>query len=46
VAPRILVAATGCGAIRACRELLGKRVGELKMRSKSPEPEGVLEVVT
>lgn len=45
VVPRILVAASRCGAIRACREVLGRRVGDLKARAKSPPPEGVLEVV-
>jgi GGDEF domain-containing protein len=45
VSPRILVAATKCGDIRACREALGRRIGELKAKVAAPPPEGVLEVV-
>jgi hypothetical protein len=46
VVPRILVATTRCADVRACREALGRRVGDLKARAKSPPPEGVLEVVS
>ena len=45
VVPRVIVATTKCRDIRACRELLGKRIGDLKARFPSPPAEGVLETV-
>jgi len=43
VAPRVLVTQTPGKSLRDCREMLGRRVGELKLRSKVTPPEGVLE---
>lgn len=43
VAPRVLVTQTPGKSLRECREMLGRRVGALKLRSKVPPPEGILE---
>jgi GGDEF domain-containing protein len=43
VAPRIVVAETKSGELRACREALGRKIGEVKARVKEMGPEGVLE---
>jgi GGDEF domain-containing protein len=42
VAPRILVATADGRRLRRAREVLGRMVGEVKAREKTPPPEGVL----
>jgi GGDEF domain-containing protein len=43
VAPRIVVARTVGGSLRACREALGRAVGAFKQRSAKVPPEGALD---
>jgi hypothetical protein len=42
VAPRIVVARTPAAALLAARERLGRAIGEVKHKSATPGPEGVL----